>query len=75
MRQGEIDSALCEITSTNREAFYLSDEADGKHLAVISDLDGILEFEYGRCLDNVGGDCSRPLNVQKPADEETGQQG
>ena len=42
MRQGGIDSALGEITSTNREAFYLGDEADGRHLAVISELDGIL---------------------------------
>jgi hypothetical protein len=64
MRQGEIDSALGEITSTNREAFYLGDEADGMHLAVVSELDGILEFQYGRCLEpDIEGDCFRPISV------------
>jgi hypothetical protein len=64
MRRGEIDSALAEITSTHREAFYLGDEADGKHLAVITDEYGVLYFNYGRCLDNSEGGCNRPLNVR-----------
>ena len=63
MRQGEIDNALAEITSTHREAFYLGDEADGEGLAVIEDQSGVLYFDYGRCLDNSEGDCTRPLIV------------
>ena len=76
MRQGEIDSALGEITSTNREAFYLGHEADGKHLAVISELDGILGFEYGRCLDNAEEPpCTRPLNVSSQPTKNWGSRG
>jgi hypothetical protein len=63
MRQGEIDDALAVITNTDREAFYLGDEADGKQLAVIEDQSGVLYFNYGRCLDNSEGQCTRPLNV------------
>lgn len=74
MRQGEIDSELGKITSTNREAFYLGDEADGKHLAVISDMDGILGFEYGRCLDN-NEDCTRPLSMQSQPTKNWGSRG
>jgi hypothetical protein len=76
MRQGEIDSALEEITSTNREAFYLGDEADRKHLAVISELDGILEFEYGRCMDNAEEPpCTRPLSVSSQPTKNWGSRG
>jgi hypothetical protein len=63
MRQGEIDNALAEITSTDREAFYLGDEVDGENLAVIEDQSGVLYFHYGRCLDNAEGACTRPLMV------------
>jgi hypothetical protein len=76
MRPGEIDSALGEITSTNREAFYLGDEADGKHLAVVSELDGILDFEYGRCLDNAEEPpCARPLSVSSQPTKNWGSRG
>ena len=76
MRQGEIDSALGEITSTHREAFYLGDEADGKHLAVVSELDGILEFDYGRCLDNAEEPpCGRPLSVSSQPTSNWGSRG
>jgi hypothetical protein len=60
MSQREIDDALAETTSTDREAFYLGEEADGKHLALIADQSGVLYFNYGRCLDNSEGDCLRP---------------
>ena len=73
--EGEIDT-LGEVTSTNREAFYLGDEADGKHLAVVSELDGILAFEYGRCMDNnVEGGCLRPLNVSSQPTKNWGSRG
>jgi hypothetical protein len=63
MTQGEIDHKVRKITSANREAYYLGNEADGKRLAAITGLDGLLFFGYGRCLDNVEGDCDRPLEV------------
>lgn len=63
MTQTEIDHKLKKITSSNREAYYLGNEADGKRLAAITELDGLLFFEYGRCLDNVEGDCDRPIVV------------
>ena len=76
MREGEIDSALGEITSTNREAFYLGDEADGKHLAVVSELDGILEFQYGRFLEpDIEGECFRPISVASQPTKNWGSRG
>jgi hypothetical protein len=75
MRQGEIDTALAEITRTDREAFYLGEAAGGKHLAVIEDQAGVLYFNYGRCLNNIEGDCLRPLNVASQSTNSYGKAG
>jgi hypothetical protein len=63
MTQTEINQELTKIGGTHREAYYLGSEADGERLAAITEMDGLLFFGYGRCLDNVEGDCDRPLEV------------
>ena len=75
MSRGEIDGALAKITAANREAFYLGDDAEGKRLAVISDSDGLLLFEYGSCMDNSEGGCTRPVNVASQPTKNYGSRG
>ena len=75
MTQGEIDRALAKITAANREAFYLGDDADGKRLAVISHFDGLLLFEYGGCMDNDEGGCTRPVGVVSQPTKNYGSRG
>ena len=75
MTRGEIDGALAKITTANRKAFYLGDEAEGKRLAVISDSDGLLLFEYGHCMDNDEGGCTRPIIVASQPTKNYGSRG
>jgi hypothetical protein len=75
MSRAQIGSALGEITSAHREALYLGDEADGKRLSVITDMDGVLFFEYGRCLDNDEGECNRALVVTSQPTRSFGSRG
>jgi hypothetical protein len=63
MSRGELDRSLARMTQSHREAFYLGNEADGQHLAVIRRQAGVLYFNYGECLDDDEGGCTRPLNV------------
>lgn len=47
------------------EYCYLGEEVDGLRLANITDPEdgGRLIFEYGRCMDQNDGGCTRPLSV------------
>jgi len=65
MSTAQAQDRVRELRGSDAEFYYLGEEVDGLHLAVIADPDseGRLIFEYGRCMDNDEGGCNRPLNV------------
>lgn len=70
----DIKNTLGDLTRHSREAFYLGDEVGGFSLAQISEVDGRLLFEYGRCMDsNFMSSCDRPLTVSSQPTENWGQ--
>jgi hypothetical protein len=73
--QASIHNRLTGLTDNHHEAFYLGDEVNGKRLASISTLDGVLFFDYGRCLDVVEGDCDRAISVTSQPTKTFGNRG
>ena len=75
MRPDQIDAAVDALVADRREAFYLAEEADGHDLARVEEVDGLIWFEYGRCLDQTEEGCQRPVAVTSQPTAQFGSRG
>ncbi|QGN58884.1 hypothetical protein [Nostocoides sp. HKS02] len=58
----QIDRQLYPLVQAHREGFFLGADGGG-HLATLSDDQGSLTFQYGRCMDTAEDGCTRPVEV------------